>query len=98
MTDLNQLITASLTTLFDQSKFCTESYLLSACRMVDKQFGKGYSKKHPELIGRLVVAQQLGCELSIVALKIQELSDAVERQDASNAISEVAEAIKQMTP
>lgn len=44
-------ITANAETLMEQAVLTAGNYLDEAVRRIDAQFGKGYSKEHPELVG-----------------------------------------------
>ena len=49
-------ITASPEEILRQASMVTADYFRAAIGTIDQEFGEGYAKKHPELIGALVQA------------------------------------------
>lgn len=69
-------ITANADTLMEQAVLTASNYLDEAVRQIDAQFGKGYSREHPELVGVFmnVCAVEQDSSMSVGAI-----SDALDR-------------------
>ena len=66
-----QHITASADTLMNQAPATTQVYLLKAIDYIDNEFGIGYAKANPALVGAFIQASatDLGC--AIIAQQVR---------------------------
>jgi hypothetical protein len=68
-------------TLMRQASMTAHDYLIAAVENIDKMFGKGYAKEHPELTGAFIQAASLdfvGASLAkSIGEAIEGLADAV---------------------
>lgn len=64
-------LTASPSELLEQASHTAESYLCHAVRAIDRQFGDGFAKKHPDLVAAYM---KTACEdfNTSISLKIAE--------------------------
>ena len=65
-------ITASGTTLMRQAPMTAGEYMDAAVLEIDKKFGKGYAKAHPELVGAFIQTAALDFGASVIARAIQD--------------------------
>ena len=79
-------ITANADTLMEQAVLTASNYLYEAVRQIDAQFGKGYSREHPELVGVFmnVCAQDFGTSMRCAveqdsSMSVGAISDALDR-------------------
>lgn len=75
-------ITASFETLLDQASMTTQTYFNEAIRRIDEQFGDGYAKKHPELLGAFIQSSASDLNGAVLAqqvrLGLREIARAIE--------------------
>ena len=76
-------ITASWDTLLDQASSTTDTYFRRMVRIIDDEFGDGYAKKNPELVGRLVQTCAIDFASAGFGKVIGELADVIETKDFS---------------
>jgi hypothetical protein len=76
-------VPASYDTLFTQATTTVESYFNHAVQMTDAEFGKGFAKANPQLVGQLVTAMTRDFHASSFGKVIGELADVVRDQDFS---------------
>lgn len=62
-------------------------YFHGAIECIDKQFGEGYSKEHPELIGAFMNAAVKDNQATIIGKCILSLSDELAKENGNIAIS-----------
>lgn len=74
---MTQRIDASWETLFRQAKYTSEEYLQAGIDAIDTRLGAGYAKAHPALVGVFMQTAALDWLTSSVAVKLQELGDAL---------------------
>lgn len=85
-------ITADFDQLMEQAPETVELYMFAAVAKIDKVFGAGYAKQHPELVGAFIQAAAIDYKASSDGKVIGEaLNDIAESLNSvSAAISEVA--------
>jgi hypothetical protein len=66
------LVQVDVTTLFHQAPKTINDYLLEGIKSIDRQFGNGYAKNHPELLGAFIKACALDFNSSIIAAAIEQ--------------------------
>jgi hypothetical protein len=62
-------------TLMEQAPSTVLQYMDAAIKWIDKSFGEGYSKQHPELVGAFIQACSTDFLAGILAKEVQTLSD-----------------------
>jgi hypothetical protein len=62
-------------TLMQQAPSSVLHYMDAAIKWIDKSFGEGYSKQHPELVGAFIQACSTDFLAGILATEVQTLSD-----------------------
>jgi hypothetical protein len=62
-------------TLMDQTSSTVLHYMDAAIKWIDKSFGEGYSKQHPELVGAFIQACSTDFLAGILAKEVHMLSD-----------------------
>ncbi len=70
-----------------QAPHTIEFYLGEAIESIDKCFGEGYAKKHPELVGSFIQACTVDFDAAIIGSHIEHIS---------NALSDINSTIEQM--
>ena len=70
-------ITASLKDLYTQSFQTSAEYFKKAVEVIDDEFGKDYSKKHPEIVGMYMQTIVIDLHTSIIGKKLQEIGDSL---------------------
>jgi hypothetical protein len=68
-------ITASIKTLMRQAPMTTNEYLSAAIKEIDSNFGEGYAKTHPELIGAYIQTCAIDFAAASVTSALQELAN-----------------------
>lgn len=48
-----------------------DDYLLAAVEFIDREFGEGYAKAHPELVGDFMKTQALDSGATVIARALQ---------------------------
>ncbi|MBH3378359.1 hypothetical protein [Pseudomonas asiatica] len=66
------MITADYGTLLSQAGRTAEKYMDDAIDAIDKAFGEGYAKKHPDLVGAFMQTAAADFSAACVAIAIQE--------------------------
>ena len=84
-------ITASSDTLMHQAGSTADEYFRAAIKNIDIQFGEGYAKKNPSLVGVMVTASAADFNNSVFT---KELSEAID--GLSYSISEIASSMEDM--
>ena len=98
-------ITDNFKTLMNQGPMTAEVYLMQAVQILDAQFGEGYAKKTPSLVGMFMLTAALDAGGGLLAQQIRAglqecgsnvskyastISDAIEYA-AKDVVSEIAE-------
>ena len=65
-------ISADFTTLHDQAKTTAQAYFRYAIESIDREFGEGYSKKHPDLVAGYMQAAATDYNTNCLAKILQE--------------------------
>lgn len=73
-----QTTTAGFFTLMNQATMTTHTYLTQTIKYIDEELGEGYAKKHPELMGQMIIAASNDYSAGVMSLKMQELSEVVD--------------------
>ena len=63
--------------LFTQAPTTTNGYMQDAIEAIDREFGDGYAKKNPQLVGDFMKTCGNDLSGSIIALSIQQLGDLI---------------------
>jgi hypothetical protein len=79
-------IDASPERLMEQAGWTAETYLGNAVECIDKQFGEGFAKKHPELIGCFMLTAALDFHAAAVQIAGQNIQEGL--TDASQTIKD----------
>lgn len=85
-------ITASFTTLHEQTSMTAAGYLASAKREIDEAFGDGYAAKNPALVaafmqtcaadmGAATNAKVMGAALQEIASSLRDVSEALRNNE-----------------
>lgn len=64
-------IAADSETLLKQAPWTARDYLMHAIHDIDEQFGEGYAKRNPELVGRYMQTCALDFGAAIIARAIE---------------------------
>jgi len=64
-------IGASNDTLMRQASMTAEDYMREAVTSIDNQFGEGYAKEHPELVGAFMKTAALDFGACVIARAIE---------------------------
>lgn len=67
-------IEGSAETLMRQASITSNDYFLKAIENIDNQFGEGYSKDNPELIGSFMVSSSNDYLAQAITSALQEIS------------------------
>ena len=78
-------ISASYDSLLGQASDTVEVYLRRAIRMLDEQFGEGYARNHPELVGQIVRAMSSDLSSATFGKTVGELADVLRDKDFSGS-------------
>ena len=70
-------IIASSEDLYTQSFQTAEECFKKAVKVIDDEFGKDYSKKHPEIVGIYMQTIVKDFNTSIIGKKLQEIGDSL---------------------
>ena len=76
-------VPATYDTLLSQAAGTPDVFLRSAIRMLDEQFGPGYAKANPQLVGQLILASSIDFATASFGKVIGEMSDMIENKDFS---------------
>ena len=71
-------ITASLPDLYSQAFETARECFGKAIRVIDEEFGEGYSKKHPEIVGMYMQTIVADLNTSVIGKKLQEIGDSLD--------------------
>ena len=72
---MSQEVTASINTLFDQASKTAGTYFDDAIRNLDNEFGEGYAKENPSLVGDFMKVCERDFSSSVLNVKLQEIRD-----------------------
>lgn len=87
-------IRASNDTLLEQAPMTADEYLRAGVRTIDKQFGDGYAKEHPELLAAYMKTCATDFGTAVLVVAIQEAIEQVTGNDTlARAIKRAAEEI-----
>lgn len=75
MFDERQRITASFHTLMEQGPMTASLYMGKAVEEIDKEFGDGYAKKHPELVGQFMQTAAIDEGSTVIAQQVTSAID-----------------------
>ncbi len=92
MFDNDEYVTANFDTLMRQASSTASDYMRAAVDAIDKQFGTGYAKAHPELVAAFMQtaaadfsaglsSKTLGHALTRITTAIDDLADAIRADD-----------------
>jgi hypothetical protein len=70
-------INASNDTLLRQAPMTADEYLRAGVRTIDKQFGDGYAREHPELVAAYMKTCAIDFGTSVLVVAIQEAVEQV---------------------
>ena len=70
-------ITASSEELYTQSFQTSAECFKKAVKVIDDEFGKDYSKEHPEIVGMYMQTIVKDFNTSIIGKKLQEIGDSL---------------------
>ncbi len=76
---MNHKITADWTKLAEDGGSTAINYLNTAIESIDKQFGKGYAKAHPELVGAFMQTSATEAAGMYHAKAMQEIEKKIEQ-------------------
>ncbi|KGK24271.1 hypothetical protein [Pseudomonas plecoglossicida] len=68
------MITADYGTLMRQAGMTATDYMIDAVDAIDRQFGEGYAKKHPELVGAFIQTAAADFNAACLSVAIQEFA------------------------
>ena len=71
---INQLTSADL---MQQAKLTAESYFHTAVRVINSEFGDGYAKANPGLIGNLTRTMAADFHTAILHVELSSLTDSI---------------------
>lgn len=72
-------ITANWKTLLNDGFCCASTHFHQVIESIDSEFGKGYAKEHPELIGAYMNAAATEHQAVVIGKCIQELAEEIEK-------------------
>lgn len=78
-------IDASWKKLMEDGADAAVFYLGKAVVAIDTEFGKGYAKQHPELVGSFMKAAATDSQASQIAKTIQELAEELSKTNSDIA-------------
>ena len=76
-------ITVSANSLLQQAPETANSYLRSAIRILDKEFGEGYAKSNPELVGAYLNVCAIDFATAAITSGLQDIAEALSRESYS---------------
>ena len=85
-------ITANATKIMDDGASAAINHLHKAVEVIDKTFGSGYAKEHPDLIGDFTKTAAIDSGAPYIAKAIQE--HALQLSDSGNQLLNVLKDIK----
>ena len=62
-------------TLMDQAPDTAQTYLVKAIRYIDRQFGDGYAKKNPALVGEFMRVSAMDLHSSFILLSVEKIEE-----------------------
>jgi hypothetical protein len=74
---MTQQITASFETLADDGPMIVGDMLQKAIRIIDGEFGPGYARKHPALVGAFITAAGNDFNSALLAQQIRAGLDSI---------------------
>ncbi len=77
--------------LWRQTEPTVEGYLARAVSMVDAQFGEGFAKAHPQLVGQIVSAMASDFHTSLTCKTLEQTGFAV-----SNALGSIGDSLENL--
>lgn len=91
-------ITASWSKISEDGVSAAINYFNSAIETIDKEFGEGYSKQHPELVSSFMNAAATEAQGTYIAKTIQELAEELSKsnKEIANRIFDICEAYKEL--
>lgn len=84
-------VTATAEELLQQASWTAADYLSGGIEAIDKKFGEGYAKKHPELLGAFMAAASRDLQTS---LTVQALQEVARNLEALSEIKDIARALR----
>lgn len=70
-------VSESPSTLMCQAPITVGDYMTQAIELIDIEFGEGYARAHPELVGAFLQATARQFQTAVVKIGLQELRDAL---------------------
>lgn len=67
------------TNLMRQAAPTIEEYMGSAVEMIDKEFGDGYAKKHPGLVGAFIQAASMDYGAALIGRQMEKALETFDR-------------------
>ena len=77
---IDNKITANSTKLMDQAPSTISRYMMEAVKMIDLEFGTGYAKEHPELVGAFIQSASIDFASGLIAQSLQYIAESIEEQ------------------
>ncbi len=75
MFDQKQRITAAFDTLMEQGWRTASDYMSEAVERIDKEFGEGYAREHPELVGQFMQTCAIDEGSAVIAQQVTSAID-----------------------
>jgi hypothetical protein len=100
---MTQSMAIDFTTMLRQAGMTAETYLIDGVAAIDKFFGKGFAKEHPELIGAFMQSAATECAGRTIAQQIRagldELGAALDlsSRETGKMLSAIAEPLRTKT-
>ncbi len=82
-------------TLMRQAPMTIEEYMRDCKRILDDEFGDGFAKNNPELLGRMVQACATDYGASCIGQKITELAETLDPHELAQYVGGIAAAIEE---
>lgn len=74
-------VPASYDSLLTQASDTSETYLRRAVRAIDAQFGEGFARSNPDLVGKMIIASAMDFAAASFGKVIGELNDTIENKN-----------------
>ncbi len=74
----------------EDARHSAELSFWKAVETIDKEFGEGYSEKHPELVGKFIQASSAEIAGTTIAGAILELSEIIKETSNKAALENIA--------
>ena len=77
-----RVVTGNVAEVIESSEHNISRFLLEAVKHLDRQFGKGYAKKNPNLVGQYIAACSADFNNAILVRAIEEATEIFERSQS----------------